>query len=539
MAIYAHEISNGDPVLTRIVDGDNVPWYKKRNLRILYLLLFPACMGVEMTSGFDSQLINTLQFAPPFLQYFGDGYKDPGTDVYAIKPALLGIIGASYSLGGICAVPFAPSANQWFGRRWSIITGSLTMMVGGVLQACAQDVAMYIIARMILGFGIVFCIVSGSAMIGELAYPKERAIMTSLFNSSYFIGATIASAISLRTAGMTNSWAWRVPSVLQIVPSLFQLIFVCLLPESPRYLISKDRDDEAFEILAKYHAEGDRDSLFVRAEMAQIRRTIKTELEYARQSWWDMLKISGMRKRVYIAAMIGLFTQWSGNTLLSYYLSDILNMMGWTSVHAKTRINVSQNCWGLINGTIASLIVTRFPRRRMFLISLGGMLLVYIGLTTSIEQFILAKAQGKTDRLASILALFFIFAHSPMYNIGNNALTYTYLVELFPFAERAHGISVEQFFGRIAGFFSTSVNPIALKAITWKYFAVYVGWIAVEATCVYFFYPETHGRTLEELSFLFEDKSLADNVAREVEKQLYYDERPGKQAVTLLEESIL
>jgi hypothetical protein len=112
-----------------------------------------------------------------------------------------------------------------------------------------------------------------------------------------------------------------------------------LLPESPRYLISKDRDDEAFEILVKYHAEGDRDSLFVRAEMAQIRTTIKTELEYARQSWWDMLRTAGMRKRVYIASMIGLFTQWSGNTLLSYYLSDILNMMGWTSVSAKTRIN--------------------------------------------------------------------------------------------------------------------------------------------------------------------------------------------------------
>jgi MFS family permease len=85
---------------------------------------------------------------------------------------------------------------------------------------------MYIIARMILGFGIVFCIVSGSAMIGELAHPKERAIMTSLFNWSYFIGATLASAISLRTAEVTNSWAWRVPSVLQMFPSLFQLIFV-------------------------------------------------------------------------------------------------------------------------------------------------------------------------------------------------------------------------------------------------------------------------------------------------------------------------
>jgi Sugar (and other) transporter len=112
-----------------------------------------------------------------------------------------------------------------------------------------------------------------------------------------------------------------------------------LLPESPRYLISKDRDDEAFEILVKYHAEGDRDSVFVRAEMAQIKTTIKTELEYAKQSWFDMLKTSGMRKRVYIASMIGLFAQWSGNTLLSYYLSDILDMMGWTTIYAKTRIN--------------------------------------------------------------------------------------------------------------------------------------------------------------------------------------------------------
>jgi len=108
----------------------------------------------------------------------------------------------------------------------------------------------------------------------------------------------------------------------------------------------------------------------------------------------------------------------------------------------------------------------------MFLISLGGMLLVYIGLTTSMEQFMSANKNGHSGRIASILALFFIFAHSPMYNIGNNALTYSmysrvdelsyktdtiaaYLVELFPFAERARGISVEQFFGRVAGFFST------------------------------------------------------------------------------------
>lgn len=85
---------------------------------------------------------------------------------------------------------------------------------------------MYIIARMLLGFGIVFAIISGSAMIGELAYPKERPIMTSLFNASYFFGAIIAAAISLRTAEISGNWAWRIPSLLQCFPSILQIIFV-------------------------------------------------------------------------------------------------------------------------------------------------------------------------------------------------------------------------------------------------------------------------------------------------------------------------
>ena len=55
--------TTADPIVTRLVQEDTVPWYKKRNLRLMYVWLFFCCMGVEMTSGFDSQLINTLQFA--------------------------------------------------------------------------------------------------------------------------------------------------------------------------------------------------------------------------------------------------------------------------------------------------------------------------------------------------------------------------------------------------------------------------------------------------------------------------------------------
>jgi MFS family permease len=85
---------------------------------------------------------------------------------------------------------------------------------------------MYIIARLLLGAGILFCIISGSALIGELGYPKERAILTSLFNSSYFIGQILASAITLGTNNLSNDWAWRLPSLLQICPSILQIATV-------------------------------------------------------------------------------------------------------------------------------------------------------------------------------------------------------------------------------------------------------------------------------------------------------------------------
>lgn len=89
------------------------------------------------------------------------------------------------------------------------------------------------------------------------------------------------------------------------------------LPESPRWLITKDRLQEAQDILTKYHGEGDRGLEFVAAEFAQMQTTIRLEYEASKKSWLDLFKTSGMRRRLLISSMLGLFTQWSGNTLIS------------------------------------------------------------------------------------------------------------------------------------------------------------------------------------------------------------------------------
>jgi hypothetical protein len=159
--------------------------------------------------------------------------------------------------------------------------------------------------------------------------------------------------------------------------------------------------------------------------MAQIKSTIKLEMELSKQSWMDMIRTAGMRRRVLISVMLGLFTQMSGNTLLSYYSNLLFEMMSYTSSYAKTRINLANQCWSLLNGTIIALFITRFKRRHMFMLSSISMLLVFTSMTISFERLSYAKNTKTTNPSAAIAALFFYFAYSPCYNIGNNALTYS------------------------------------------------------------------------------------------------------------------
>ncbi|KXX74778.1 Lactose permease [Madurella mycetomatis] len=529
----AAEVGKSDPIVTRIANEDKKWFFQKPNLLYLYMMLFPTCMGIELTSGFDSQMINALQIVPSWISFFNDP-----------QGSLKGIIAAAYSLGAILSLPLIPIVNDRFGRRWSIFGGSVIMVIGAIIQGFSTHVAMYIIARMILGFGIPTCIVSGSSLIGELAYPKERPVMTSLFNVAYFVGQIIAAAICFGTNNIGDNWAWRIPSLLQICPSLLQICFVFFLPESPRWLITKDRAQEAQDILTKYHGEGDRGMEFVAAEFAQMQTTIRLELEASKKSWLDLFKTSGMRRRLLITTMLGLFTQWSGNTLISYYLGDLLRMIGYEDSNYIQKINVSIACWSLFCGVTVSLLVTKIRRRVMYLMCTTSLLCCYIAWTISMERAQTAEDAGTPNQAANIAVLFFIYAYSPCYNMGYNALTYTYMVEVWPYAERSRGIAFFQLFGRLAGFFTTFVNPIGLDGVGWKYLISYCCWLAYEVCFVYFMFPETFGRTLEELAFIFEDKRLADEAVAAVEKVVHqdaYEKRSldQKGATTELKENVV
>lgn len=503
----------------RMAVEDPIPWYRKRNLRYLYFMLFPCLMGIEMTSGFDSQIINAVQLVPAWVKYFGEptgGYK--------------GILASALPLGAVIGLPLIPYVNDNFGRRWCVMTGSLIMIIGSIIQGFAVNAPMYIVARLIIGFGLPYAIVAGSSLIGELAYPKERAVLTSLFNAAYFIGAITASGVTYGTQLIPSDWSWRVPSLLQLSPSLLQVIFIFFIPESPRYLISKDRHEEAFQTIVKYHAEGDENSEFAKAEFAEIRATIATELEHARQSWLDVVSTVGNRRRLLIGSLVGIMSQLSGNVVISYYLGDILRLVGFNDPQFQAKYNIGNQVWGLVCAVATALIVMRFRRRTMYLFAIAWILVAYVGWTASAA----VAVERKSDTAAK-LTLFWIYFYQPGYNIGFNALTYTFLVELFPYAMRARGITVFQFFGKAAQFFGTNVNPVGLDPVSgigWKFLIVYSVWILIEGILIYFLWPETSGRTLEELAFLFEDEERVKKTAKAVEHELQPDESVSDEKAT-------
>lgn len=93
---------------------------------------------------------------------------------------------------------------------------------------------MFIFSRIFLGHGIVYAIIAGAALLGELGHPKERAFLGSMFNAFFGIGAVLGAGIVVRTTTIQSDWSWRLPSIFQAMPSLIQIVFAFTVPESPR-----------------------------------------------------------------------------------------------------------------------------------------------------------------------------------------------------------------------------------------------------------------------------------------------------------------
>jgi sugar porter (SP) family MFS transporter len=471
-------------------------WWSNRRLLILNAWIC-LLLITSSTNGYDGSMMNGLQSLTQWQGFFNHPSNSE-----------LGLLNAIQNIGSLAAYPFAPYLSDGLGRKRTVFIGALIMCLATALQGAAQSEGMFVGARFLIGFGLTFAANAAPMLVSELSYPLYRAQLTATYNSLWYLGAIIAAWTTFGTFQISSTWAWRIPSILQGLPSILQVVLILFAPESPRWLVSKGREDEALNTLAYYHADGNRDDPLVQYEFNEIKKAIEFDRTVtANVGWKAFISTPGNRKRVRIIVAIAFFSQWSGNGLASYYLNKILTDIKITDSTTQLLINGILAIWNLICALTASALVERLGRRFMFLFSGIGMLIFFTSQTVAFAQFLMHAQPAAAH---SVIA--FIFLYYACYDVAFTPLIVAYTVEILPFHLRAKGFNIFNFTISLALIFNQYVNPIALGAITWKYYIVYVCWIAFECVFLYFYIVETKGLTLEETAAIFDGEEATNEI---------------------------
>lgn len=499
--------ASGDAVLlAKVSNNTHRLWWRDPGLRSLNILLLSSFLG-SIANGYDVSLISGLEATP---RWFNDisGTKNTNT---------LGLLIAAYSFGGVLSFFPAPWVADRLGRRWGIIIGDVGIIAAVIGQCFCKTAVQFLATRLVLGFFSLFNSISSTALLSELAHPRQRAIVGALFNTFFFVGSITAAWTCFGSHNIDSSWSWRTPVIVQLFWTSVQLVFVVFTPESPRWLVSNQRHDEAKGILARYHANGDESDELVLVEFSEICASLELA-KISNVSWASLFATPGNRRRVFICLGLGLATQWVGNGIISYYFAPVLETVGITNATQQQGINGGLQIYNWFLSIAGAMLAERAGRRRLFLVSSSAMLLFMVLVLACSAVF------ANTDNSSSGTAVIvFLFLFLGGYVIGFTPIPILYINEIWPTELRAKGGSVYWFSQTLAVCFNQYVNPIALREIQWRYYFVYVGVLVAVVCFVFFFIPETKGKSLEEVAGIF-DKEYAVAVSQPLNDALRKEE---------------
>ncbi|CAG5150012.1 uncharacterized protein ALTATR162_LOCUS2519 [Alternaria atra] len=474
MAISKSQNGANDDLL--VVLPDSKPWYTKSHLIKLHFCILSLSL-FSSANGYDGSLMNGLQALPRW-----DSFMETPAGAW------LGFLNAIYWLGMGLSYPLTAFVANKYGRKLGVYIGYVFLFAGSLIVLSDNNIA-FVLSRFLVGCASAWFGNAVPLLINEISHPVYRGILSALFMCGWYVGGTIAAFVTFGTRNVESDWAWRIPSIMQLLLPLIALPGLLMTPESPRWLVSVDRSEQARTILTTYHAGGDSASALVEYEMIEITAAIRLDSTLKDASYTDLFKTVGNRRRLFISVSLGIFSQWCGNGVVSYYLAIVLRTVGITSVTHQTLIAGLLQVWNLFFAVGAALSVDRLGRRPLFLASAGVMLVAYILVTALSGAF--AESGSPSTGIAVIPFLFIFFAG--------------YDIALL----RSHGLTVTWITVVVANFFNTFVNPIALEAIGWKYYFVFIVVLVAMGLTVYFYYPETRGYTLEHMAVIFDGDDAA------------------------------
>ncbi|KAI0196621.1 general substrate transporter [Xylaria flabelliformis] len=482
--------------------------------------------------GYDQGVTGGILTMPQFLNIFPA--IDPSDPAIANDVALKaqraetqGITVASYNLGCFVGAVISIFISDRLGRKRMIILGTSIMIIGAILQSSSSTLPHLIIGRIITGLGNGGNTSTVPTWQSETSRSHKRGKLVMIEGALITGGITLSYWIDLGFSFAPGTVAWRFPLAFQIFFCLFILSFIWNLPESPRWLILKGREDEAREVLAAL-ADTTVEDRLVHDEFLAIKETV---LEMQKGKFSDLFKMTKDREfhRTLLAYVNQVFQQISGINLITYYAAVIysgLNLGGFLS-----------RLLAALNGTeyfIASwpavYLVDRVGRRKLMIFGAAGQAATMAALAGA------ASLTGGTNppKGAAIAVIALLFVFNTFFAVGWLGMTWLYPAEIVPLKIRAPANALSTSANWIFNFLVVIITPIAFNNIGYKTYIIFAVINAFMVPSVYFFYPETAYRSLEEMDAIFHKVNGAKGFLEVVRVAKHEPLRYGKNGELLI-----
>jgi sugar porter (SP) family MFS transporter len=433
------------------------------NLNLMKATLTGALGGLLF--GFDTVVIS--------------GAIDALVRLYTLSPQGKGWTVAIALIGTVVGALGAGQAGQKLGGRETLRITAVLYVVSAIGSALAWNWPVLMVFRFIGGLGIGASSVLGPVYIAELAPAKWRGRLVGAFQFNVVFGILVAytSNYFIRTLHLgATEWRWQVG--VAALPALLFLVLLFGIPRSPRWAVSKGRNEEALAVL-KLMGEPEPE-----AELADIRAALAEEHATANEPVF----LWKYRYPLFLAISIGAFNQLAGINSILYYLNSIFASAGFSQISGDQQA-IAIGFTNLVFTIVGMSVIDKLGRKTLLLIGAAGT----AGCLAAVSW--LFATNSHPGALVWVLITYIAF-----FALSQGAVIWVYIGEVFPNAVRSKGQGV----GNASHWFMNTAIQLAFPMVVaqigrsapFTFFAVMTG---IQFVVVLFVYPETKGQTLEAL----------------------------------------
>lgn len=456
-----------------------------------------ACIGGGLF-GLDISSMSGVLSNDAYKNTFGN----PGSNAQ-------GAIVAAMPAGSLVGALIVSSLADRIGRKKVIILSGWIWVIGSILQCAAVDRGMLVAGRVVSGIAVGLASASVPLYQSEITAPAIRGRLVSMQQWSITWGIFLQYFVEFGCSYIDGDASFRIPWGLQMIPAILLSLGMMVFPESPRWLVDHDRPDEALEILSDLHGGGDPNNELVQLEFAEIREQVKFERTEGAKSYLDLLK-PGILRRVHLGASLQMWSQLSGMNIMMYYIIYVFQGAGLTGRRGNLIADSVQYVLNVVFTIPAIIYIDRWGRRPMLLIGtflMGFWLMLVGGLQGGfghwgeIDGSRVWVIDGHDSITKGIIVCSYFFVCSFAITMG--PVSWTYPAEIFPMRVRAKAVSFSTATNWLFNFALAWAVPPGLSTIAYKTYFIFGAFNFAAFIHIFFCFPETAGRTLEEIEDVF------------------------------------